>query len=888
MGTIENRPMESSQSLFPLASAHSTSWNSVSLAIINCYKQIQQTIEEVQRANSKINLSPMLTELKKIDIDAVDQQKMLQVAQLQVAQLEVAQKLLTLSKNIAKEIKVYERARDPFMLQSKWLSALQQCSQELRNIIADPEKQNQLITHLLATLRPGETQRLSRTKYAQLPASLVISKGYSSQTDKVYAIVHGKRLGVGGQKFLKEISEGWVLARPRSTHSHMPSEDVLGELKEECFVQQRLIHIESKHTAQITPALIMEFCPTDLEKILHSDDPADFHQIATYFHALAQAIDCLHSKSIVHLDLKLDNVLIGTNGNIKLSDFDLSKKIVGIEENVVAGTASHYPPGDESQEEAHLNLRRYRQLDLEQAKRLDLYALGQMLKELGVPRQKKKALQNLISKMQDVKNSLLTAGEVSKEIEHLFRLKKNEEDAPSVAAQITLSTSEIKYIIREIKKNISSCEHETLAVVAQNLDLAEQKLDDVTDNPIVYQKIELFFNAERSIKKTLKELVKNLSESFKDNEALIEFLGNTEKQSVIDEIKYLLEISGDISNTEVVKQAQNKIEELQGENRQYNKSINDARQQLQLIDKTAGRLRCKLHDTESQEQLIQQKFAKMAPNTSVKLSRRIYPFLLNSIIITKDQLGEMQIEEYKHLSELGSGGQKKVKESQGGKAIAKALDENIVMKIDYRAKQSLFSKIGQVKGMMPINLLEVHTVHGISYRQVMQKYSATLADKMIAAKEQEQPIETKQVVRYYLSLINAIEELHKIDIVHLDIKPDNVFLDQNGELVIGDFDFMIELSEGQHLIDPGNLLFYEERDYQNERFTAQEAKALEVYALTYLFCDLILRSLDSSEANREIELLVHQIKERGMNNDLEARSFAAQKELLNELLQKLI
>jgi len=48
--------------------------------------------------------------------------------------------------------------------------------------------------------------------------------------------------------------------------------------------------------------------------------------IRTYFHQLIDGLEYLHSQGIAHVDLKLDNLLLGDDFLLKISDFDQSQK----------------------------------------------------------------------------------------------------------------------------------------------------------------------------------------------------------------------------------------------------------------------------------------------------------------------------------------------------------------------------------------------------------------------------------------------------------------------------------------------------------------------------------------------------------------------------------
>lgn len=49
----------------------------------------------------------------------------------------------------------------------------------------------------------------------------------------------------------------------------------------------------------------------------------------------------LHHKDIVHLDLKLENILIGSSGKYKLGDLGLSRLITKIKGNVSEGDSRY-------------------------------------------------------------------------------------------------------------------------------------------------------------------------------------------------------------------------------------------------------------------------------------------------------------------------------------------------------------------------------------------------------------------------------------------------------------------------------------------------------------------------------------------------------------------
>lgn len=61
-----------------------------------------------------------------------------------------------------------------------------------------------------------------------------------------------------------------------------------------------------------------DFCDLMISRKLKMDDKL----ARTYFRQLLEGVEYLHSVNVAHLDLKLENLLIGKNYNLKICDFD--------------------------------------------------------------------------------------------------------------------------------------------------------------------------------------------------------------------------------------------------------------------------------------------------------------------------------------------------------------------------------------------------------------------------------------------------------------------------------------------------------------------------------------------------------------------------------------
>ncbi len=78
----------------------------------------------------------------------------------------------------------------------------------------------------------------------------------------------------------------------------------------------------SKHYK--TSYILMELAPYGdfADLLIQSKLPRDEKLARTYFHQLVSGVEYMHSENIAHMDLKLENLLMSENFELKIADFD--------------------------------------------------------------------------------------------------------------------------------------------------------------------------------------------------------------------------------------------------------------------------------------------------------------------------------------------------------------------------------------------------------------------------------------------------------------------------------------------------------------------------------------------------------------------------------------
>ncbi|EGG03476.1 uncharacterized protein MELLADRAFT_27027, partial [Melampsora larici-populina 98AG31] len=118
-------------------------------------------------------------------------------------------------------------------------------------------------------------------------------------------------------------------------------------------------------------SIILEYINgLNLLQKLETNGPFNESQAKFYITEIATGISFLHSKRIIHRDLKLDNMMISNDGHIKLIDFGLSEILQGSQTHLsIPSGAMHIRPPEMIRREPY-------------SFNVDWYALGVALYEL--------------------------------------------------------------------------------------------------------------------------------------------------------------------------------------------------------------------------------------------------------------------------------------------------------------------------------------------------------------------------------------------------------------------------------------------------------------------------------------------------------------------------
>jgi serine/threonine protein kinase len=109
-----------------------------------------------------------------------------------------------------------------------------------------------------------------------------------------------------------------------------------------------ITYLHSAFQTDTKLVLVMEYCiGGDMSKLLRRVKRLDEGTACTYICELVLALEELHRHNVIYRDLKPDNILFDSVGHAKISDFGLSKELIGTEDlmtKTFCGTISYIAP----------------------------------------------------------------------------------------------------------------------------------------------------------------------------------------------------------------------------------------------------------------------------------------------------------------------------------------------------------------------------------------------------------------------------------------------------------------------------------------------------------------------------------------------------------------
>lgn len=197
------------------------------------------------------------------------------------------------------------------------------------------------------------------------------------------------------------------------------------------------------------------------------------------------------------------------------------------------------------------------------------------------------------------------------------------------------------------------------------------------------------------------------------------------------------------------------------------------------------------------------------------------------MIELKGQLGKYQI-----LKKLGSGGFGTVYLAED--TFLKSLRAlKIPHRIGSQVEKHLQESVVQTKLLDHPNIVKLLTVDMIDKNiiMVMEYVKGTDLEKLLDEKDH---LDIKTALKYFLQLLSALEFAHKHKVIHRDIRPSNILIDENDNIKVADFGTSRLLTEKQFATTKIGSPPY----MAPEQFEGRAVLASDIYSAGCLFYEM--------------------------------------------------
>lgn len=150
---------------------------------------------------------------------------------------------------------------------------------------------------------------------------------------------------IGPYNIISKIASGGMASVYLASHKDTGAKVAIKLLKEELqdkekitdrFTQEGLLKLDHPNIVKVlavgthsnTPYIVMDYIEgSDLEEVIKSKGRLPVEKALNIFTQILQALSYVHSKGVIHRDIKPKNILIDKEGNVKLTDFGIAKSL---------------------------------------------------------------------------------------------------------------------------------------------------------------------------------------------------------------------------------------------------------------------------------------------------------------------------------------------------------------------------------------------------------------------------------------------------------------------------------------------------------------------------------------------------------------------------------
>ncbi|XP_074548243.1 eIF-2-alpha kinase GCN2 [Halichoeres trimaculatus] len=216
----------------------------------------------------------------------------------------------------------------------------------------------ELVVHRGKSL--GESERLRRTVYY----------GFEANSGDFAVIYEWSLCWKKMSKFFTSQEKGKIESCRKQIHASENEFNSLLRLDHPNLVHYMALSSTEKEDSLVVNMLTEHVAGTNLNQSLNTQTPVSLDKLSHYTAQLLAALDYLHSNSVVHKQLGASSVLLDSEGNVRLTDYSLSKRFADIcKEDIF--------------EQAHVRFSEETAMPTKTGKKGDIWNLGLMLLALS-------------------------------------------------------------------------------------------------------------------------------------------------------------------------------------------------------------------------------------------------------------------------------------------------------------------------------------------------------------------------------------------------------------------------------------------------------------------------------------------------------------------------